>query len=216
MKDVTTYEVYEMATSWPAKLITAEEAAAETGVLAEHLLAWATQGICPHFRINGGVPQFRLSDLKKWMIAARVLEECLGSAKPENFTLRIISDKPNVDDLPLELRSVGRVFDVSRNLLPTGVYFLYLGDRLQYIGQSVEPATRLSQHRHSGKAFDRAFVIPVPAFMLDNVEGALIRYFRPPLNGNTAPIGDGKHEDTLAELGIIERILDGEIIEEQA
>lgn len=209
MKDVTMHKVYEMATKWPSNLQRASEIADQVGVGEEQLLLWADQGLCPHFRINDGIALFRLADVRKWMIEAEVIGECLGVTKRDAFTLRVISDRPNVDEIPTELRSVGKVFDVSRNLLPTGVYFLYLGGVLQYIGQSVEPATRLSQHRHSGKVFDRAFILPVPAFMLDEVEGSLIRHFRPPLNGNTAPAVERQRAtDTLTQLGFIEKVLE--------
>ncbi|MFL9904389.1 GIY-YIG nuclease family protein [Paraburkholderia fungorum] len=208
MKDVSMHQVYEMALKWPTNLVSAADLSDQVGVSPEQLLSWANDGVCPHFKINNGIPLFRLADVRRWMIEAQVLQECLGVKSQDSFTLRVISDKPNVADLPIELRSVGKVFDVSNNLLPTGVYFLYLGGVLQYVGQSIEPATRLSQHRHSGKVFDRAFVIPMPAFMLDRVEGALIRHFRPPLNGNTAPRCDIPKEDVLSQLGIIEQILD--------
>jgi len=210
------HEIYQMTDKWPSKVESAEEMAPQVGVSAEQLLIWAEHGLCPHFRINGGAPLFRQADVRRWMMAAKVVEECTGTTDRSGFTLRVISEKPNPADLPIELRSVGRVFDVSNNLLPTGVYFLYLEGALQYIGQSIEPASRLSQHRRGGKMFDRAFVIPVPAFMLDQVEGALIRHFRPPLNGNTAPRGDGNHEETLAQLGILERILDGATGDQEA
>lgn len=209
MKDVTMHKVYEMAAKWPSGLQKAEEISEQVGVSPEQLIAWAEQGLCPHFRINDGVPQFRLADVRRWMIEAEIIGECLGVTKSDAFTLRIISNRPNIDEVPIELRSVGKVFDVSRNLLPTGVYFLYLSGVLQYIGQSIEPATRLSQHRHAGKVFDQAFILPVPAFMLDEVEGSLIRHFRPSLNGNVAPRVDMERaSDTLAQLGLIERILE--------
>jgi hypothetical protein len=209
MKDVTMHKVYEMATKWPSNLQKAGEIADQVGVSEEQLILWAEKGLCPHFRINDGIPLFRIADVRKWMIEAEVIGECLGVTKRDAFTLRVISDRPNIDEIPAELRSVGKVFDVSRNLLPTGVYFLYLNDVLQYIGQSVEPATRLSQHRHAGKVFDRAFILPVPAFMLDEVEGSLIRHFRPPLNGNTAPrVAADRASDTLAQLGLIESALE--------
>jgi len=214
MKDVTLHEVYVATDKWPSKLESAKQVASQVGIPADLLMSWAVQGVCPHFRVNGGEPLFRTPDVKRWMVNANIIEACPGIADFGHFTLRVISDKPNVTDLPIELRSVGRVFDVANNLLPTGVYFLYLNGVLQYIGQSIEPATRLSQHQHSGKVFDRAFVIPVPSFLLNRVEGALIRHFRPPLNGKTAPINDEPDEHTLTQLGIIERILDGAEVEE--
>lgn len=208
MQDVSMHDVYIRTEKWPSKTETAQDISREVGVPALQLIEWAEQGLCPHFRINGGIPLFRTADVKRWMLAAQVVEECVGVAEASSFTLRIINNQPHIHDLPTELKSVGKVFDVNKYLLPSGVYFLYLRGELQYVGQSIEPSIRLAQHRNAGKMYDRAFLVPCPGFLMDKFEGALIRHFRPPLNGNMSPRGTCPDRDTLEELGIIEKILE--------
>lgn len=63
----------------------------------------------------------------------------------------------------------------------SGVYFLCCQDEVVYIGQSTNIPARIGQHR-GDKTFDRAYWMPVPAHRLDEVEGAMIRHYRPRLN----------------------------------
>lgn len=85
--------------------------------------------------------------------------------------------------IPDALAELDGVIDVSAFFLPPGIYFLYLGDRLQYIGQSVEPSARIIQHKRKGKKFDRVMFLPTPRHDLLRVESELIKKHRPPLNG---------------------------------
>jgi hypothetical protein len=70
-----------------------------------------------------------------------------------------------------------------------GVYFLADKGVLQYVGQSYDPPRRVNDHRKSREKgwvrwpFDSVTVIPVPARLLIAVEGAFIRYLKPPRNG---------------------------------
>lgn len=84
--------------------------------------------------------------------------------------------------LPQALEGLDGVTDVSQFLLPPGIYFLYLGDQLQYIGQSLEPSARIIQHKKAGKRFDRVFFLPTHRDLLLSVESELIKRHRPPLN----------------------------------
>jgi hypothetical protein len=68
-------------------------------------------------------------------------------------------------------------------LMSPGVYFLCLGDKVVYVGQSLNPPSRASAHLASRIGFDRVYVLPVPREALDLVEGALIRSLKPKLNG---------------------------------
>lgn len=109
--------------------------------------------------------------------------------------------------IPIEIEGVGGLIDTDRTHLPSGVYFLYFRGTLQYVGQSIAPAARLHQHRQVGRVFDRAFVLPVPQSMLDQVEGALIRRFRPPLNVTMPIIGLDDGARVLSDLGFSDHVL---------
>jgi hypothetical protein len=171
MKDVSLIEVYQQTETWPSSLETAQEIAEhlKNSISADQLLKWAQFGVCPHYRINGGIPFFRLAEVKKWMLRAQILEQCEGTFEPYSVTLMVIGDRPNVvnvSDLPKELCTMGRVFDLDACTAPSGVYFLYSEGVLQYIGQSNNPIARVATHLANGKTFDQVFMIPVPVFML--------------------------------------------------
>ena len=61
-----------------------------------------------------------------------------------------------------------------------GVYFLLEDSNIVYVGQSVDVAMRVAQHRKdSSKVFNRACWVPVPKDELDDVEAALIALLKP-------------------------------------
>ena len=66
--------------------------------------------------------------------------------------------------------------------LSTGVYFLVGGDRVVYVGQSVNVYARISQHHD--KLFDSFAFIPCEKSILNALESLYIHVLRPPLNGN--------------------------------
>ena len=80
--------------------------------------------------------------------------------------------------------------DVSA-LLRSGVYLLYCGDKVVYVGQSKCPLVRIYTHRSlarkrvpswlriTGITFDRATVIPCHPDRIDALERGLIAFHRP-------------------------------------
>jgi len=62
-----------------------------------------------------------------------------------------------------------------------GVYFLYQGEDVVYVGQSVTIASRVGWHTEE-KAFDSYAWIAVPEELLDAVERHYIELLKPPLN----------------------------------
>jgi hypothetical protein len=70
----------------------------------------------------------------------------------------------------------------------SGVYFLYLGDLLQYIGMSKDVPQRVARHRQNGfLTFDRVLVIPYVESELFEMESWWIKELCPPRNG-VAPL----------------------------
>lgn len=67
----------------------------------------------------------------------------------------------------------------------TGVYFLFQGDQIVYVGQTRSIAERIGQHIKT-KAFDSFAWIEVPKDRLEAVERAYINSLRPPLNKTTS------------------------------
>jgi hypothetical protein len=64
----------------------------------------------------------------------------------------------------------------------TGVYFLIDGNKIVYVGQSVNVYARIAQHHN--KVFDSFAFIPCDKDSLDNLESLYIHILRPLLNGN--------------------------------
>lgn len=62
---------------------------------------------------------------------------------------------------------------------PPGVYFLLHEEEIVYIGQSINPGARISQHAKD-KIFDR--VLLLPTMDLDTVEAKYIKKFQPKYN----------------------------------
>lgn len=73
--------------------------------------------------------------------------------------------------------------------LATGIYFLIEGEKIVYVGQSVNVYSRISYHHD--KVFESFAFIPCEKEMLDKLESLYIHVFRPPLNGDH--VGGAKH-----------------------
>lgn len=63
-----------------------------------------------------------------------------------------------------------------------GVYYLWDGERVQYVGASRHVERRLSEHQRNGIPFIQAFYDECDPSELDDREAAAIREFRPVLN----------------------------------
>jgi hypothetical protein len=67
--------------------------------------------------------------------------------------------------------------------IEVGVYFLFKGRALLYVGQSMCVSNRIASHRASGKIqFDNWIVIAAEPDDLDAVEAVYIRRYSPPHN----------------------------------
>jgi hypothetical protein len=73
-----------------------------------------------------------------------------------------------------------------------GVYMLFKGRKLAYVGRSQNPQQRISAHRSNGRPFDFALHMECPAADVVWVELALIEALNPPQNkvGVVAPRPD--------------------------
>lgn len=63
-----------------------------------------------------------------------------------------------------------------------GVYFLFDGNRIVYVGQSTNVLGRIGTHAQAGKKFDSFSYMEVEKDQLSEAELAYIQDFRPPLN----------------------------------
>ena len=195
---------------WPSSFRPASDVAEVLGLSIERVNSLAEGGFMPHYRVDDGEPLFRLQDVKAWA-ANNILHENEGTHLPPRLFLHKTSMKPLIDvtKIPVELSSLEGLLDVSHWVGPTcGVYFLVQDQSIAYIGQSVHAASRLVNHSRE-KEFNAAYFLPVPRCELDRIEGALIRFFEPPLNGRvkvggkvTAPAEVTPDIHTLDQLGL--------------
>jgi hypothetical protein len=174
--------VEALTAKWPGELIGLDVAAKLIGITEGRLCTLADGRYAPHFRIDGGAPKFKATELKQWAATALV-ERCDGELLPS--IVKVISDAPRPQDwrsLPESIRHISDLRDVSDVIHRSGVYFLCSGDEVLYIGKSANIHGRIGQHAHR-RQFDKAYFLPWPADDLDKIEAALIRAISPVENG---------------------------------
>jgi hypothetical protein len=182
---------------WPSQVKTAQEISDILGIPVERLTSLADAHYCPHWRIDGGPPMFQLPEVKRWL-ARNLVTRIDGHQLPIQY--RVMLDPPAATDAPAAIRDIPNLRQVVE--YPPGVYFLVHGTEVVYVGQSTSPIARVINHRNN-KVFERAFMVPVPRELLDEVEGALIRFFKPRMNG-ADHVGDLAHDRrVLQECGLI-------------
>jgi hypothetical protein len=140
------HQIQVLTSEWPSGLKTIEEAARELNIDAERLRALADGGFAPHYRIDSGAPLFRMSELKRWA-GANLVERIAGRDLPA--PIRIVVPAPKVQDfrrVPIALREIAGLCDITDETLRTGIYFLCRDGALLYVGQSINVAYRVAEH----------------------------------------------------------------------
>jgi len=166
---------------WPTSLISIEELSEKTSVTTSRLQEMVDCHYIPHWKLDGGNPMFQIAETKKW-IATNMLTRVEGASLPISLKVCVEPPKANVIDAPVSIREIENLRMMPHYNMTPAVYFLVEKDKVVYIGQSTNPASRVAAHDNI-KVFDRVFILPVPRSVLDGVEGALIRLLQPKLNG---------------------------------
>lgn len=195
MKDLT-HLVMHKTNTYPTGLKSADEVAGYVGnISAARILELADSGYLPHYRIDGGTPQFKPAEVKGWL-ANNLMARCEGRALPD--AIRIVIPAPDVtDDPPNSISNVPYLQQLPKYGYQPGVYFLCKGAEVVYVGQSVTPSSRVGAHTNDRqKDFDRVYLLPVPKSELDNVEAAFIHHLRPAQqggikSGRSTPVSPG-------------------------
>lgn len=103
------------------------------------------------------------------------------------FQLEVL---PDGESLPAVLKPMAKCLREYRSQTPPCVYFLVKDDEVIYIGQSVNLPSRIEAHLET-KIFDRVYYVPAARRDLSRVEGALIRFLKPKMNGH-GPLDRGR------------------------
>lgn len=164
---------------WPSNLVSLHTAASDLGLDENRLRELTDAGYAPHWRIDGGEPLYRLTDLRAW--GARNLAACCaGRPLPVQLSINVLPLPCN--NAPEPIRDIPRLVELPIAAQP-GIYFLCREGKVVYVGQSVSPLSRIGTHGlERRKDYDHAFMVPVPSSSLDAVERALIRWLKPQYN----------------------------------
>jgi hypothetical protein len=108
-------------------------------------------------------------------------------AKWEPFVAESGLTLPEAPVEPLSMADILRLPQWSQARNDPGLYFLFRGGELVYVGRSVHVRERLAQHLRSSKDWDGARVRHCSPRRLEDAELAHIRKFRPSLNLRDKP-----------------------------
>ena len=94
---------------------------------------------------------------------------------------------PNLEGFFMAVRSVHHLDHMRAGKVPhaktVGVYALFMGDQLRYIGQSTDVWYRVASHtKSSAHEFDSVFVHECEADELSSLESLYINHYLPPGN----------------------------------
>jgi hypothetical protein len=168
----------------------------------ETILQLAKDGICPHYRLINPISKeemylFISNEVNNWIEYTYLIEMKGDTQKTLNFN--VFNENINICndfDMPKELHKITDIYrlPIETMYTPSGIYFLCLDDKIQYIGQSVNILGRVVTHSiEQKKLFNRVYYIKCPVNQLTRVEESLIRFLKPPLNGNLLKDGNRNH-----------------------
>lgn len=178
----TSMQITQATDEFPSGLKNAKEAAESIkGISASRLTDLADAGYAPHFRIDGGEPLFKVSETKRWL-AKNLLGECMGRKLEDAIRVVVPADEISIAP-PASIEHIELLQQLPVHGYQPGVYFLCKKGEVVYVGQSSTPVSRIAQHSASKKDFDRVYLLPVPAYELNNVEAAFIHLLRPSQQG---------------------------------
>jgi len=92
-----------------------------------------------------------------------------------------------------DLKFINKVYNLDLDSLPRknrehlicGVYFLWRGDLLVYVGQSKDVNSRIAFHYKDKKKFDTYSILEIPSKELNPTERILINKFLPQYNNDS-------------------------------
>ena len=167
---------------WLPRLLSIEQSAVEVGMRPERLRELADAHYMPHARIDNGPPLFYKPDLQRW-IRTHLVNLVNGKPLSDAVIVYLPPEPATTSQIPEPLMAYR---DELKVMVPEPafpcVYFLILNREIVYVGQTINLAKRLQEHRAAGKEFDRALYLLVPEHELLSRESQFIKALRPRLN----------------------------------
>lgn len=145
------------------------------------ILFFARNRYMPHHLLGGSAIGYRYKEVVKWIIENATRYSDAGTnVHPAIIRFRSRIKKEAKQIIPDALKDIVNITPVEIGY-PSGVYFLCQDEKVVYVGQSVNPSSRIPQH-YKDKKFNRAFLLPVPEHRLSQIEYRYIRQFEPLYN----------------------------------
>ena len=154
----------------------------------------AKDGILPHYIISNPITKeetmwFSSNEVNTWFS-----ENCCRHNNGhfvQRYNFSYFNDPQyivgaNRDGVPKELLQVNELYSFPLGTVysASGIYFLCLDKKIQYIGQSTVLSQRIHTHlTEKEKTFSHIYFITCPENQLNDLERELIKRFNPPLNG---------------------------------
>lgn len=172
-----------MDNKYPTGLKTAQEIFESTKLLSvERIIELSKSGYIPHYLIDDNVYLYNQTEVRRW-ININITQRNEGKNFPDVIRLNVAGLSPT-DRPPNCIWNIPHLQQIPKYSYQTGVYFLCKGDEVVYVGQSINPAGRISTHNQDAeKNFDRVYLMPVPESELDDVEGSFIHHLQPSQQG---------------------------------
>lgn len=175
---------YTTVDKWPSSLKDVKETAKTLHIGEKRLLELAYAGYAPCYRVDDGVPMFKIAEVRQWL-AENLLHYNPGMPFPRQISV-ILEALPEgqSNEIPRSISALPNIRDITHFSCGPGVYFLCHEGEVVYVGQSNSPASRIATHiTEATKVFDRVYLLPAPKSDLLQVESAMIRLLKPKYNG---------------------------------
>lgn len=145
------------------------------------ILDFAKNRYMPYHEIGGSQVGYRYKEVVSWIIKNASRYSSAGTdVHPAIIRFRSRIRKEAKQLIPEALKDIVNLTPVEIGY-PSGVYFLCQDEKVVYVGQSVNPSSRIPHH-YKDKKFNRVFLLPVPEKRLLEVEYRYIRQFEPLYN----------------------------------
>jgi hypothetical protein len=170
------------------------------------LQAWRVRGGGPRFVKLGRAVRYTLADLESFVYSQLRAHTSATTPSADAFqvslithtrtrpegpfsgTIRAIQNDFEQNQLSNKERLYGERIAAQSLRENVGIYFLWHGDDIVYIGRSQSILSRLMQHMHDGKIFDAYSYISCELHEIAAKERYFIDLFMPRLNRDTATL----------------------------
>lgn len=145
------------------------------------ILHFANERYMPYHYLGGSQHGYDYKEVVRWIVENATRFSSGGvNVHPAIIRFRSRVRKEARHLIPDALKNIVNLTPVEIGY-PSGVYFLCQDEKIVYVGQSVNPSSRIPHH-YKDKKFNRVYLLPVPEKRLLETEYRYIRQFEPLYN----------------------------------